>query len=295
MGGFDGSGNPEAMPIRILHLEDDVNDSTLLIAFLDSEGIAATLLRVDEESGFRAALREFRPDLILSDYHLPRFDGPAALALCMETVPEIPFLFLSGKIGEEAAVDTLKRGAMDFVMKNSLSRLPHAIARARTEAREKLEKRAALEELRESRARLSTLIDNSPDAIWSVDADLRLTAFNTVALENIRVSGGQAPRAGDAIADLFPEDLLQQWTAWFRRALKGERFRMEQAHSEGGQEIHYEVSLNPIKGGDVPTGVVVVSRNITERKRAEREIIAQRDELRRARAAEADAVADREG
>jgi len=129
-------------PLRILHLEDDVRDAELIRAALTGEGIACYITRVDTREEFLAALA--RPfDVILADHRLPAFDGLAALTAAREGCPHVPFLFVSGTLGEEIAIDALKRGATDYVLKERLSRLAPSVRRALGEARERDERERA--------------------------------------------------------------------------------------------------------------------------------------------------------
>jgi serine phosphatase RsbU (regulator of sigma subunit) len=136
--------------LRILHLEDDPRDSELVEATLASEGYACDIRVVDDSDDFIAALAEDGFDLILADFALPAFDGMSALRLVRNLLPEIPFIFVSGRMGEEAAIDSLRNGATDYVLKNRLSRLLPAVKRALLEASEREELRKAEEALRES-------------------------------------------------------------------------------------------------------------------------------------------------
>jgi two-component system cell cycle sensor histidine kinase/response regulator CckA len=122
--------------LRILHLEDDPLDAELACAKLMEEGIVCEVLRVDTRSDFIEQLERNHIDLVLSDHSLPNFDGVTALAIVREKSPNLPFIFLTGAMGEDAAVETLKNGATDFVTKHSLSRLPMAVRRAVQEASE---------------------------------------------------------------------------------------------------------------------------------------------------------------
>ena len=136
--------------LRILHLEDDPRDAELVEATLAAEGYACNIRVVDTRDDFIAALAEDGLDLILADLALPGFDGMAALRLVRTLQPEIPFIFVSGRMGEEAAIDSLRNGATDYVLKNRLSRLLPAVKRALLEASEREELRKAEEALRES-------------------------------------------------------------------------------------------------------------------------------------------------
>jgi signal transduction histidine kinase/DNA-binding response OmpR family regulator len=137
-------------PLRVLHLEDDVRDTELLQATLEAEGVPSELTRVETEHDFGAALKRGKLDLILADYTLPSFDGVSALRLAQEHAPDVPFLFVSGTLGEDVAIEALKKGATDYVLKTRLLRLGAAITRALREARERTERKRAQEALRAS-------------------------------------------------------------------------------------------------------------------------------------------------
>lgn len=133
--------------LRILLLEDSALDAELVMETLSSSGLQACMERVTLEADFAEALRDKPWDLVLADYLLPGFDGLNALALVRERRPDLPFVFVSGALGEEVAVEALKRGATDYVIKDKLDRLPATILRALAEARERIEKRQAQEAL----------------------------------------------------------------------------------------------------------------------------------------------------
>ena len=107
--------------MRILSLEDDPNDTELIQGLLETEGIVCEVPRVDTEPAFLAALEQGEIDLILADYTLPSFDGLSALKLAMSSRPDVPFIFVSGTLGEEVAIEALKIGATDYVLKTRLS------------------------------------------------------------------------------------------------------------------------------------------------------------------------------
>ena len=121
-------------PIRVLLVEDVEFEAELTCHHLKKHGIAHLVRRVETDAAMRAALREFRPTIILSDFSLPAFDGLRALDIARECAPEVPFLFVSGTIGEERAIEALRRGAVDYVLKNNLTRLGSAVLRALEDA-----------------------------------------------------------------------------------------------------------------------------------------------------------------
>ena len=102
-------------PLRVLHLEDDPNDAELIRAALHSEGIVSHVARVETRADFLASLEQGGVDIILADYTLPSFDGLSALNIALERCPDVPFIFVSGTLGEEVAIEALKIGATDYL------------------------------------------------------------------------------------------------------------------------------------------------------------------------------------
>ncbi len=143
--------------LNILLLEDDIADAELVKYALAQSGLAYTLERVDAREEFLRRLQERAPDLILSDYHMPGFDGLHALQIAQETVPDTPFIFVTGTLGEERAIETLKRGASDYVLKTRLPQLVPAVHRALRAAGERTDRKRAEERLRESHEQLRAL------------------------------------------------------------------------------------------------------------------------------------------
>lgn len=135
-------------PLHILHLEDDALAAELVKARLDVDGIASDIVRVDTRADYVSALDGRKFDLILADYSLPSFDGLSALKIAREACPEAPYIFISGTMGEDIAVEALKSGATDYVLKDRLARLAPAIRRALREAKDRAERRQAEENVK---------------------------------------------------------------------------------------------------------------------------------------------------
>lgn len=135
--------------LNILHLEDNFRDAELIRESL-SEAVACEIFRVDNREAFVKAIASKKFDLILSDYSLPSFDGLSALTYAQETCPEIPFIFVSGNIGEESAIESLKRGATDYILKDRLLRLVTSVKRALREVELRREHKQLEERLRQS-------------------------------------------------------------------------------------------------------------------------------------------------
>jgi signal transduction histidine kinase len=129
------------MPLHILHLEDDPNDAVLIQSTLDEGGITSSITRVENRAEFVAALERGGIDLILSDFSLPAFDGLSAVEMVRARWAAIPFILVSGTLGEQLAIDSLKSGATDYVLKERLIRLAPAVRRAMQEVEERAERR----------------------------------------------------------------------------------------------------------------------------------------------------------
>jgi formate hydrogenlyase transcriptional activator len=142
-------------PLRILHLEDDPKDAELVQETLASEGIECDVTRVENESTFVASLKQCAFDLIFADYTLPSFDGLSALKIARRECPQVPFLFVSGTLDEEVAIQALKDGATDYVFKTRLSRMVPSVQRAIREAQERTELVQSERALRRSEAYLA--------------------------------------------------------------------------------------------------------------------------------------------
>jgi hypothetical protein len=164
--------------LRILHLEDNAADRELVRQALVQEEIACDYVYAQDRIEFAAALQAGNIDLILSDFALPGYDGISALALAREKRPEVPFLFVSGTIGEERAIESLKSGATDYVLKERLERLLPAVRRALRDTGERTARHDAEEALRRAEARFRDIFENAVEGIYQSDPAGRLLAAN---------------------------------------------------------------------------------------------------------------------
>jgi diguanylate cyclase (GGDEF)-like protein len=143
--------------LQLVMVEDSEADAALVLRSLRKAGQEVNARRVQTEQEFIAALKTKKPDLILSDFHLPEFSGLRALEVAVVHAPEIPFIYVSGTIGEERAIEALRRGATDYVLKSNLSRLPSAVERALRESAMKLAQRVSEHQRHEQGVRLQRL------------------------------------------------------------------------------------------------------------------------------------------
>jgi len=155
--------------LRILNLEDELADAELNQAMLSARWPECQLVRVGNRADFVTALEAGGFDLILSDYTIPGFDGREALKLAREKRPEIPFIFVSGTIGEDTAIEALKNGATDYVLKHRPIRLIPAVDRALREVHERAEYARAEEAMRQSEYKYRELFESLSDAAFLTD------------------------------------------------------------------------------------------------------------------------------
>ncbi|MET0292294.1 MAG: response regulator [Steroidobacteraceae bacterium] len=176
-------------PVRILLVEDSDIDTELLTAHLEKAEFRFEIERVFRRDEFQAALKRGGFDLILSDYSLPDFDGLIALDLAQISLPETPFIFVSGIVGEEFATNALRRGAIDYILKRNLSRVPTSVSRALADARRRADRRAAMTALQASERNLRNALQAGRFGTWT----LNLSNFEFVTSAACRTNFGRSP------------------------------------------------------------------------------------------------------
>lgn len=271
-----------AEKLDILMLEDVASDAELVKFELRKAGIDFAIRLVDTREGFLKELKTRVPQVILADYNLPSFDGLSALKLARKMCPEIPFIFVSGAIGEEVAVDTLKQGATDYVLKQRLARLGAAVERALEEAGVRRQRHQAQELLRESEERFRTLFQTAGSFIAVANPEGRLLEINP---EAERVTGWQRQELlGRDFLELYiPEDYKQAVRADIAKVVAGQETRGLEVPIKlrDGSERQFIWNINRLlgKNGEV-LGAIAVGQDITARKRAEEELKASEQKLR---------------
>ena len=194
--------------LNILLVEDSPLDAELIEAYLVEGKIEFSLLCVETREEFVAALEKNCFDIILADYMLPCFNGIAALEIARSTCPGVPFIFVSATLGEEVAIETLKSGATDYVLKRRLTRLVPSIERALREVQERLDRKQAQAQCQESEDRFRIMADTAPVMIWMCGADKLCDYFNKVWLEFTGRTLAQEMGNG-WMENLHPDDLQQ--------------------------------------------------------------------------------------
>ena len=258
--------------LRILHLEDDLRDGELVRSLLEGEGIVAELLRVDTREEFQTALKRDRFDLIISDFTLPSFDGKSALAMARELAPDTPFIFVSGTMGEDAAITSLRSGATDYVLKHRIERFVPAVRRTLQEMEERRTRRKAEEQLRESEQMFRLIAENATDLIAVLDLKGR-RVYNSPSYQSI-LGHPTALRGTDSFREIHPDD-RERIRQVFQRTVEsgaGERAEFRFVGKNGEVRlIESQGSLVRDEAGK-PEKIVVVSRDVTERKKLEDEL-----------------------
>jgi PAS domain S-box-containing protein len=187
--------------LRILHLEDNPADALLVRDLLAHDGLAVEIRHAGNRTEFARALPEGKWDLVISDYRLPDFTGLDALKMVREKFPLLPFILMSGTIGEQAAIESLKAGATDYVLKHNRDRLPSAVRRAIDEAGERALRHEAQEEVRRSEKQYRILFQGNPHPMWVFDLEtLKILEVNEAAVQHYGYSREEF--LGMTIADL---------------------------------------------------------------------------------------------
>ena len=256
--------------LQVLMIEDSEADTLLLLEELRRSQYDPFHHRVQTAPDFIAALGRRTWDVILSDYHLPEFSGPAALKVLREQGMDIPFIVVSGTYGEDAAVDMMKAGADDFIVKDNLSRLVPAIERE-MEAAQIRRERAHAETARQF---LAAIVESTDDAIYGKTLDGTIVSWNRGA---DYIFGYHADEIiGRSVHFLYPMNRQDELIDVMEQTRRGERvgrYETFRLHKDG-HEIPVSMTVSPIRNarGEV-IGASTIARDITQRRRDEEERI----------------------
>ena len=256
-------------PLHFLHLEDDELDAELVQRMLKAGNLNCVITYAKTHREFEAALKKDKFDLIMSDYSLPAYDGRTALELARQQYPETPFIFLSGTIGEERAVDSLKLGATDYVLKDRLARLVPAIRRALVEADVQQKRRQAEQRIHDQAA----LLDKARDAICLNDMEQCILYWNKSA-ERLYGWTAQEALGRNANELLFQGDLSAPCEALRNLISKGEwQGELHQVTKDGKRivvESRWTLLRDP---SNEPRSILIINTDITEKKQIEAQFL----------------------
>ena len=260
---------PRSLPIRLLILEDRPEDAELMIYELRRSWFDPAWERLQTEADFLAALK-IPPDVILADYRMPLLDAPRALELLRHMELDIPFIVVSGAIGEDAAVAIMRQGATDYLLKDRLKRLGPAVRRALEEQQLREDKRKAESALRASEARFYSFMNNSPASAFIKSAGGRIIYINNTCEQLWNASLAECQ--GKLDSELWPPDEAARIRALELSILeKGRPIRsIEELPNRDGQVRHLLSFRFPFEDAAAARLIGGVSVDITERIQAER-------------------------
>jgi len=277
--------------LQILHIEDDKNDAELISFTLSKEGYNCQITRAETKQDFLKLIREKSFDIILSDYRLPSFNGTEALKIAKENIPDVPFILLSGTIGEEFAIESLLNGATDYILKDNIKRLAPAIQRALHEVELREAKKRSDERLRQSEKNLRYLIDKAAEIIYSIDKSAHIIEANPAAMRCL----GYASRELQELNyfELILSEHRERVKSMYQRQL-------ESAQAATYIEVPVRTKLNEVKWfgqnatvrieNDVVSGLNIIARDITEQKKTEAALLESEERFRRFFTASPDAI-----
>jgi two-component system, cell cycle sensor histidine kinase and response regulator CckA len=275
-------------PLNILHLEDDPDFSALLRSLLEREGIAAELVVVSTRAEYERAVAENKFDVVLADYLLPDYTGIEALQFFRQQCRETPFLLISGTIGEQAAIDSLRAGATDYVLKGWPDRLIPALRRAVQEATERRQRRQAETELHRREKYFRAVTENTLDILTILNRE-GIYLYNSPSLKRVLGYHPNELAGRNAFRLVHPDDLDKVQHAFAKAIEHPEstvRLEFRFLHQDGTWRYLEAVGQSHIDDPEI-AGVVVNSRDVSDRKLAEDGVRDLEDQLRQSQKMEA--------
>jgi PAS domain S-box-containing protein len=256
--------------LKILFVEDVPMDAEMVWRELKKNKIGFTKLLVDNRDDYVAGLETFRPDIIISDYSLPHFDGMNALRLRNEKTPLTPFILVTGSLNEETAVECMKAGADDYVLKDNLSRIGPAVVNSINKIRLLEKKKEAEEALVESELKYRQLVTRSPDGIFIVDLSGKFLSVNNAICDNLKYSEEELLSMN--IWNIVPEQYQSIQKQRLAAILNGESTNASAEYEVIGKDgisHSVEVLSVPYYRGKEIVGFQGIAHDTTERKKAE--------------------------
>lgn len=258
--------------IKILLVEDNPADAELVMFELSENFSDISFQRVDNDPDLKKALIEFDPHLVISDYSMPGYSGKEALSVCLTLKPDTPLIFVSGTIGEERAVEALKKGAADYVLKSSLARLPHAVKTVLEKRNEKIEKHKKQEELKKTYQLLNTIFEATHMMIAYLDNNFNFIQVNRAFAELYKKEPSEF--IGKNFFKIFSKD---KYLSIFNQVLENEKPHFAYAEKieisllEDKPTVFLDWSVAPTNSLGLQGGIVLTAVNISDRIKYEQE------------------------
>ena len=259
--------------LNILHLEDEPDFAELVCTLLAQGGVDAQVKRVGDRLAFTQALEAGGFDLIISDYHLPSFTGLEAMALAKKKCPHTPFILVSGTIGEQAAIESLKAGATDYVLKQQPDRLPSAVRRAVQEAEERAKLLKAEMELSRREKYFRTLTENALDILTVVDRD-GVILYKSASLKSVLGYEPEEMIGQSVFKHIHPDDLAavqEKFQGALARPEQTVTFQLRYQHKNGAWRRLEAIGQNRMADPEV-NAIIINSRDVTDRWQAEEDL-----------------------
>ena len=259
--------------LQVLHLEDEPDFAELVRSMFVQDGLDADVKCVGDRPALQEALEKGGFDIIISDYHLPSFSGLDALAMVRAKYPHIPFILVSGTIGEQAAIESLKAGATDYLLKQNPDRLPSAVRRAVQEAEERARRREAETELVRREKYFRTLTENSLDVLIILSREGKYI-YASASIERMKGYTPDELRGRSTFEFMHAEDVPRVKEA-FQFALdqpdRTVKVQFRNQHKNGEWRYLELIGQNRLQDPEI-AGLVANCRDVTDRWRAEEEL-----------------------
>lgn len=265
--------------IKILYLEYIAGDTAILNSALGSASVKADILAVNDKQGFLDTLKNFPPDIIISDIALPALSTTEALAILKQQGLIIPLIVLTAQsqCDRSTLVNIMKQGVYDYILKENIAELPDAIIYAiekHTTGQKLLLSELHEQALKRSEANLSAIIENTTDLVYSLDTHLRFITFNQLFKITIKAVYGFIVEQGVGIMDqmnAFDAEMGEKWHDIYQRALNGQALQFVNEYTFGDGKVYLSYSINPIRETGKVIGLSCFSRDITSQKLLELE------------------------
>ncbi len=262
------------MEYNILHIEDSTTDADLIKRIIQKSGLNFSYQLATDENEVMNALTLFAPNIVLCDHSLPAFNSKMAYVLCKEKNPDLPFILVTGTVSEEFAVEMLKMGVDDYLLKSNLQRLPSAITNVLSK-KESAQKMLGIQsELQKSETHLRTIFENSAVGLLLLDRRGVILELNDLAKYYTKIVFGRSLAKNENLLKSLPPYLKEELKKQFKTSLQGKRLQYETQYlQEDGSVITFDVKLIPTINSDgTITGTCMTFEDISERKRADNKI-----------------------
>jgi PAS domain S-box-containing protein len=258
--------------IRILHLDDVLDESEIIERTLKKSGLQYEWKWVSAKEQYIAALKDFAPDIVLSDHSMPRFTSVEAFRMLKELQLDVPFILVTATVSEEFAVSMMKEGVADYILKDRPQRLVAAIENAIEKWEAENRNKNFINQIIRSEANLKAIMEHTSASIYSLDRSFRYITFNSFLRDSLKMIYGLDIQVGDVIFE-FLDKLDASQSAFYRdmytQALQGVPVHTTREFQIYGQRVFLNFHINPIVEGDMITGLSCLATDVTKEKLAE--------------------------